>query len=608
VSRHRPKGVRPVLLLVVYGMFLVVVGVTATAQTVLVSLHFNAAAINTAVAADVAIVGAFANEGLQADDLTARITPERADEVQQRLASLAVEAGIGRIDVRDTDGTIRLSTRADQRGATVIASQGFAVARDGQVSATIVGAGELSDLDPGAVADVPLLRAYLPLLDTQGQTRAVIGVWRDARPILGPLVDVQSQMLIVTLFAAGVAGVLLFVVFRSAQQRISRQTEQLLAATRRDPLTGMLNHGALVADLADMVERARTDSSALTVALLDLDNFKLLNDTHGHEAGDQALTHLAATIERLQPSDAIVGRYGPDEFLIAAPATSMADVEPAVERLREALVGESLQFGSSERLPMTVSAGIANVPSDADSVTELLSIAAQVLGEAKASGGDAVRVASRSATSEDAGAFNVLQGLVFAIDTKDRYTKRHSEDVARYSVFLAGRLGLDPDIVETIRVAGLLHDVGKVGIPESILRKPGKLTAAEMDVVKQHVALGHAIVRDLVSIDIVRLGIRHHHERWDGNGYLDGLGGADIPLVARILAVGDAFSAMTTTRPYRKALSVEESLRRLLDAASSQLDEHLVTAFVHGIETAPDAPLPGVDPVGGLWVSSSRVA
>ena len=202
----------------------------------------------------------------------------------------------------------------------------------------------------------------------------------------------------------------------------------------------------------------------------------------------------------------------------------------------------------------------------------------------------------------------MLQGLVFAIDTKDRYTKRHSEDVARYAVFLAEQAGLEPGLIEAIRTAGLLHDVGKIGIPDGILRKPGALTDQEYDVVKQHVALGESIVRDLVAIEIVRTGIRHHHERWDGKGYLDGLAGEEIPLVARILAVGDAFSAMTTTRPYRKALTVEEALRRLGDAAGSQLDERLVTSFIEGIEHVADAPLPDTIARIPLWLPVNRVA
>jgi HD-GYP domain-containing protein (c-di-GMP phosphodiesterase class II) len=270
-------------------------------------------------------------------------------------------------------------------------------------------------------------------------------------------------------------------------------------------------------------------------------------------------------------------------------------MEPAVARLRSALADQSLQFDATERLPLTVSAGLCTYPEHGSSVTVLLASAASTLEEAKASGGDTVRVAGAVEPNGVAtSGFDVLQGLVLAVDTKDRYTKRHSDDVARYGVFLAERLGLDPDFVRTIHVAGLLHDVGKIGIPSPILRKPGKLTAAEYEIVKQHVALGDMIVRDLPDIDIIRAGIRHHHERWDGEGYLDRLAGEGIPLIGRILAVGDAFSAMTTTRPYRKALDLREALTRLEDAAGSQLDETLVRAFVDGIETDANAPLPGV--------------
>jgi putative nucleotidyltransferase with HDIG domain len=209
--------------------------------------------------------------------------------------------------------------------------------------------------------------------------------------------------------------------------------------------------------------------------------------------------------------------------------------------------------------------------------------------------------------------FDVLVGLVIAVDTKDRYTKRHSEDVARYATFLADLIGADPELTRTLGIAGLLHDIGKIGIPDAILRKPAALSAAEYEIVKQHVKLGDSVVRDLPNLEEVRAGIRHHHERWDGTGYLHGLSGEAIPLIARLLSVADAFSAMTTSRPYRKALSITESLRRLEDAAGSQLDPSLVVAFVAGIETAPDAPLPGDDRGIGvspstLWTPRDRVA
>jgi diguanylate cyclase (GGDEF)-like protein/putative nucleotidyltransferase with HDIG domain len=402
---------------------------------------------------------------------------------------------------------------------------------------------------------------------------------------------------------------LLFLIFRSAQGRITRQTTQLLESTRRDPLTGLLNHGAMVGELALGIEAARKADMAIGVALLDIDGFRLLNDTYGHDAGDAALQLLASKLEELLPASAPCARYGPDEFLVMTPAADVAELEPMIDRIRTSLVDASLQFDASERIPITISAGIAVFPVHASSVTEILSVVALTVQEAKASGGDAVRVAGNEpeATSEMK-AFDTLQGLVIAIDTKDRYTKRHSEDVARYSVFIAHQLGLDEEFRRNIWNAGLLHDIGKIGIPDVVLRKPGALTDAEYETVKQHVALGDAIVRNIEAVDVVRAGVRHHHERWDGHGYLHRLAGEDIPLIARILAVGDAFSAMTTTRPYRKALPLEEALKRLGDAAGTQLEERLVAAFITGIETVPDAPLPGVETGTPIWVPSIRVA
>jgi HD-GYP domain-containing protein (c-di-GMP phosphodiesterase class II) len=179
--------------------------------------------------------------------------------------------------------------------------------------------------------------------------------------------------------------------------------------------------------------------------------------------------------------------------------------------------------------------------------------------------------------------------------------------VARYAVFLADQLGLEPEERQSVELAGLLHDVGKIGVPGTILRKPGPLTDDEYDAIKQHAALGDAIVRDLPNVDAVKAGVRHHHERWDGTGYIDGLAGEDIPLIARIVSVADAFSAMTTTRPYRKALTVAEALRRLREASGTQLDPRLVTAFVEAVEA--DTPRLPVDlRTGVMGRSRGRVA
>jgi diguanylate cyclase (GGDEF)-like protein/putative nucleotidyltransferase with HDIG domain len=597
----QPRTRRPLLLLLVFGAFLVIIGVTATAQAVMVSLHFSTGTLNTVVASDSATVRAVLNDSLQLSDLDpSGPTGEHLAQLQAELAALTSPGEIVRVELRRLDGTIVAASASGLTGVVMPVAGPAASAGAGQASIEISPAAEAA-AGPGDLGTPSVLREFLPI-STGGQVRAIVGIWRDAVPLLDRLDSVRRDIVLVTLAAGIVASLVLFLIFRAAQGRLTRQTAALVESTRRDPLTNLLNHGALVGHLATEIEHARVACTPFGLALIDIDNFRLLNDNHGHRAGDEALLAVAGELRRQLPPSATMGRYGPDEFLVIAPAETVVDLEPAIAGLRAALADLSLQFESTERLPITVSAGLCSYPDQGLSVTPLLAAAARVLEEAKASGGDTVKVADEAESTEStASGFDVLQGLVLAVDTKDRYTKRHSEDVARYAAYLAERMGLDAEFVRTIHRAGLLHDVGKIGIPDPILRKPGKLTAAEYDIVKQHVALGDMIVRDVPDIDLVRAGIRNHHERWDGDGYLDRLEGEDIPLIARILAVGDAFSAMTTTRPYRKALDIREALRRLEDASATQLDERLVRVFIAGIESDANAPLPGADAPTRLW-------
>ena len=271
-----------------------------------------------------------------------------------------------------------------------------------------------------------------------------------------------------------------------------------------------------------------------------------------------------------------------------------------------ALADLALTFASSERLPITVSAGIAQYPLHGQAVTSPPAAASVTLDEAKASGGDTVRLADARDEAHD-GRFDVLEGLVLAIDTKDHYTRRHSEDVARYAAFIGEQLDLD---VETRRslFAPAAARRRQDRHPRRHPAKPGSLTGG---------------VRERQSA-ASRIGYRHRGPRpledpTDAGGPLPPralgrprlprrLAGEDIPLVARILAVADAFAAMTTTRPYRKALSVQEALRRLEDAAGTEPNAQLVRVFLEGLESAANPPLPGDGAPAILWTPQSVVA
>jgi diguanylate cyclase (GGDEF)-like protein len=598
--------------MLVLGAFLVVIGLTASGQALLVTSDTSTTLLNATVGADVATARSFVTLNLRRSDLTQDgITPDRRAALDHALAVLTDRGQILHEAILAPDGRI-LAADDPASASSGPPSDAFrAAVTTRAVQAAIVPTEESASLVPIGVPTV--IRAYLPVI-ADGEVYAVVAVWRDAGPVLAVLDENRAHVVIITLSAAAVCAVLLFFIFRAAQGRLTRQTRELIELTRRDALTGALNHGALVATLAGRVERARSEGGALAVAVLDIDNFRLLNDTYGHGAGDQALLSISGLLRQRLPAGTTWGRYGPDEFLVISGFLAISgtpgavELEPTIDRVRAALADLSLRFDVSERLPLTISAGIGFYPTNGESVTTLLSSATVALDEARASGGDAIRVADANPPGTGSGPFDILQGLIIAVDTKDRYTKRHSEDVARYATFLAERIGLDTDAVRTIHVAGLLHDIGKIGIPDHILRKPGALTPDEYEAVKQHVALGDMIVRDVPDIDVVRAGIRHHHERWDGHGYLTRLEGEDIPLIARILAIGDTFSAMTTTRPYRKGLTVVEALRRLEDAAGSQLEERLVRAFIDGIESAANPPLPESERSASIWTPRRRVA
>jgi diguanylate cyclase (GGDEF)-like protein/putative nucleotidyltransferase with HDIG domain len=600
---------RPTLLLAVYGGFLLLVGTLAVVLALLVTAHFSAAAIDTTVSHDRSLVWLWANANLEPDDLDpARVSDERLRRLDAQLTTIVESSEILHVEVRTPGGFVLVGTNGS-RGMPARLGDAFLAAAEGRASAELLADGPVAEA-VGWTSDRPMLREYLPITSRAGTTAAVVGIWRDAAPILARVDAMRAQILIATAIGSIVVAVLLLLIFRAAQRRLTSQARALVETMRRDPLTGLLNHGAIVAGLAARIETARAARAPLGIALIDIDGFQPLNDLHGHSAGDAVLVKVSTGLGDVAPTGTLVGRYGPDEFLVVGPPMATELVHEIALRLRDALAGEAVQFPGSEPLPISVSVGLASYPGDAEAVTDLLMVANLALGEAKASGGGAIR---RAVPQPDAPAvstgFGVLQGLVLAIDTKDRYTKRHSEDVARYALFLGRRLGLPDEELELLRVGGLLHDVGKVGIPDALLRKPGRLTADEVEIFKHHVVIGDLIVRDLPNLEEVRAGVRYHHERWDGRGYLAGLAGDEIPLVGRVLAVADAFSAMTTTRPYRKAFGVGEALKRLGDAAGTQLEERLVREFIAGMEVAPDAPLPGDEVVRReLWTPQVRTA
>lgn len=377
------------------------------------------------------------------------------------------------------------------------------------------------------------------------------------------------------------------------QAVVALRNARLLAQARRqaerDPVTGLFNHRAAHARLESGVQEAHETGRPLGLIALDMDDFKMINDTYGHPTGDLALRHVAALLERCARASDTAARLGGDEFVLILPGASHARSADVARRLLSLLREMPLYIEGAGFVPLRLSVGVAACPLDAGQPQSLLTIADTRLYEAKRSGGRIVETGHRA--EQDGAAldgFDMLSALVTAVDNKDRYTREHSEQVAAFACALADRLGLSPETQRTLRLAGLLHDVGKIGVPDRILRKPGKLEPDEWEAMRQHAALSATLVRAVVPDPNVLSAVAHHHERWDGKGYPAGLAGAAVPLLGRIMIVADAVSAMALDRPYRKGLSRETIIIELRRGAGTQFDPALVEPFIATLDVARD--------------------
>ena len=369
------------------------------------------------------------------------------------------------------------------------------------------------------------------------------------------------------------------------QKLAEQEMEQFLADALKladsDPLTGLLNHRAFHDRLDAEFARAERVGSTYAIVMLDIDNFKFFNDVYNHGTGDDVLRLVAKHVKGGSRPEDSVARLGGDEFALLLPDVGIETAEDIESRVRENLASifwTPDQGGTT--IPITVSVGAALHSSDFLNRHECLRLADERMQWFKAGGNvEALAKSVRSAISDQIEGFAMLDALVVAVDNKDRYTRRHSEDVMYYSLMIATELNLDEPTKHTLSVAALIHDVGKIGVPDSVLRKPGALADDEFEIIKRHAQMGLIMVTAVPGLEDTHDVVHHHHERMDGKGYPFGLKGEDIPFNARLVAVADAFSAMTTDRPYRKGMGRQQALDILHKGRGSQWDARCVDAF-----------------------------
>ncbi|WP_409252392.1 diguanylate cyclase [Bacillus sp. SCS-153A] len=376
--------------------------------------------------------------------------------------------------------------------------------------------------------------------------------------------------------------------------RMADMLESRHVSSITDPITGLYNQFYFNTQIDQEIKRSNNENE-FALLFIDVDHFKRVNDQLGHLEGDRILESIGKLIkEQLRDQD-LVARYGGEEFVVLIPDCKPETALKVAERIRSSIASYPVAKGL---LPVTVSIGVSTYPQNGKDKKGLIYSADTAMYVSKAQGRNRVTLSSLGISEKDSKEQNRpeesfdsqdVKEMIFAfaeaMDAKDSYTQKHSETVSRYSGSIAAGLGLTELEIKRITIAGLLHDVGKIGVPDSILNKPAKLTDEEFEIIKQHPTLGKNILEHISSIKDILEYVEFHQERYDGKGYPDGLKGEQIPLGARIVAVADAFHAMTSSRPYRQTpLTLEQAIKELKEHSGTQFDPIVVDVFVSMVE------------------------
>lgn len=405
------------------------------------------------------------------------------------------------------------------------------------------------------------------------------------------------MIVIVALAAALVAG---FVVWRLAarpveqmKRRLDDERQQFETLAHEDGLTGLPNKRAFLARLDSELRRAAREYYSVAVVVMDLDRFKQINDTWGHAVGDEALVRLSQNLVAELRAGDFAGRMGGDEFTVALVRADAHSAERVLNRLRDALA--NVKIGpAGERL--NFSAGISEFPRHGSTRDDLILHADTALywGKAEGRGRSAIyrperRDAMSSSQASDEAVrrrslLTTLTQLAKAVDAKSRWTAGHSERVATYAVAIANSFDLAEDRVNAIRQAALLHDVGKIGIPDEILTKEMPLNLEEVEELQRHSELGRAMLAGAGLPEIARW-VFHLHERFDGDGYPYGLAGREIPMESRILHAANALDGMTRPSALRRNRPLREALAELSYCSGTRVDPELAARVIELVET-----------------------
>jgi diguanylate cyclase (GGDEF)-like protein/putative nucleotidyltransferase with HDIG domain len=427
---------------------------------------------------------------------------------------------------------------------------------------------------------IPLYASYFLTRREAALQVAYVGLAYAALLALRPPSSSAPAWWIVGMGTLSVAAI----VITTMRVRVELLISRLYDTARTDALTSLANRRGF-RELLDLeLERARRGETEMTVLVGDLDRFKEVNDRSGHQVGDVALQRVARLLNEGKRQVDSAARVGGEEFALILPDSGADGAFVLAERLRSSLAGEFAE----DSVAITISFGLATYPEHGETAASLLRAADEALYAAKDSGRNrTVRhspllrelVHASGGDIEGERFLAVMLDLAEAVDLRFSGSARHSETVGRYAEMMARELGLSDRHVSRVRLAGMLHDIGKIGVPDEILRKPGRLTEQEFLVIRRHPELGVQILEH-PSLADVRVWVGAHHERPDGLGYPLGISGDEVPLEAQVVAVADAYEAMTSDRSYRDSIGHSNAQAELCRCAGSQFDTSVVEAFL----------------------------
>lgn len=377
-----------------------------------------------------------------------------------------------------------------------------------------------------------------------------------------------------------------------ATAAITISNAKLFEKTKResiiDSLTDIYNRRYFINALNDATRQLRSHSTALI--LLNIDMFSLYNDLYGHLAGDEALVTVANTIKSICGSQGQICRYGEDTFAIILPHSDSKMAYEMAEKIRLRMSSLNMSKDTTLQRFITLSAGICIAPTQTNDANDMLVKTNVAIRHAKMNGKNQTVVYDNDLTHQQSSGKDALNmatiyALTAAIDAKDHFTFGHSQRVARYACAIAEEVKASKEEIELIRQASLLHDIGKIGVPESILTKQTALTDEEYEIMKRHVDMSVTIIKYLPSFSHVIPAVMYHHERWDGFGYPRRILGENIPFAARCIAIADAFDAITSDRHYKACLTTDHALEEIERNAGTQFDPILALAFVRVVKS-----------------------